>query len=201
LVDGSGPLIDQPEDFPPIDQDVSNGLVGPAVGLGELHGEGQGSVLGAHVAVVVGQEAVPHVSSAVLQAAPVAGPRLDVSSEGLRDNLAPECAANPKKRSWSDPIAEQVESFQKVLQSDAVPATARHEKSISVSSLSRNSPSVQSDVPEFVEFQAMDAPVPARRGRPKKSSTPVVNLTPTLLGKPLSMGPLSVEHYVSVLHG
>jgi hypothetical protein len=179
LVDGSGPLIDQPEVSPPVDQDVSIGLVGPAMGLGESHGEGQGSVLGTHVAIVVGQE-VPHVSSVVLQAAPAAGPRLDINSEGLRVSLAPDCAANPKKRSWSDPIAEQVESFRNVLQSDAAPATARHEKSISVSSLSKNSPSVQHVVSEFVEFQAMDAPVPAKRGRPKKSSTPVVNLTPRM---------------------
>jgi hypothetical protein len=33
-----------------------------------------------------------------------------------------------------------------------------------------------------------------------KSKLAALYPTPTLLGKPLSMGPLSVEHYVSVLH-
>jgi hypothetical protein len=73
-----------------------------------------------------------------------------------------------------------VESFQKVVQSGAVTAAARIEKSVSVSSKSKTSPSLQSDVPEHVEFQALDAPVPTRRGRPKKSSTPMVNLTPRM---------------------
>jgi hypothetical protein len=33
-----------------------------------------------------------------------------------------------------------------------------------------------------------------------KFKTALQELALTLLGKPLSMGPLSVEHYVSVLH-
>jgi hypothetical protein len=145
---------------------------------------------------------VLHISSAALQVpgsetlvsvdnnTTATASRLDASSGALGENMAPasmhsrvgllESAANPKKRHWCDPVAEQVESFQKVIQSGVVTAAVRSEKYVSVSSKSKPSPSLESDFPKHVEFQAMDAPTPVRRGRPKKSSTPVVNLTPRM---------------------